>query len=594
MTCSRKLLHLIAAIFAFAPLTFSSASSFYITRDGAGSKNGSSLANAAACDATAGVAQATCSAFNNTANWGSGSTQIGPGTVIHLGGDGIAITATAGASGYLAFQSSGTSGNSIELLFDAGFATAGLNAPYWCCALGGGAISLNGHSYILIDGGAGQPCGWNTATNASEGTCNGTIQATANGDGLKYQQESVAIFSSSGCNNVEIRNLGIYNMYSKSNSSSGGPSNSVDVFCDNDSTNFSLHDVQMHDMETALVMVPFTSSNSSIQIHNNDVYNMNWGYIIGAGAGNITITDLSIYGNHIHDMANWTDSSNQYHHDGMYFYYASSSGMSDLLHFSNLQVYNNIFDGNNTNGACSGCDMTSYWFTDQTDAYDSAYVFNNIFVATDNTPSGAGPFLLGMSPASGTILIANNTLACPASGGGNQNMGAMGNDGNGGTTAYTVKNNLFSQCIRWINNTGSNGGTYVAGGLNHNVYTAGNGLNLWDWRGTTFTSGLPTWQSVSGGDANAVSTSSSANLGGSYENNPRSPIAGLIPQTGSVAIGAGANLGSAYCSTIPALCSDITGAPRSTSGAWDAGALQSGGSSGSQPAPPSDLSAVVQ
>jgi hypothetical protein len=583
----RRFLYVVIAIFTFTALGFSSASTFYITRDGAGSKNGSSLANAAACDSTPGVAQSTCAAFNNSSNWGSGSNQIGPGTVVHLGGDGVAITATAGASGYLAFQRSGTSGNVIELLFDSGFSSSGLNAPYWCCALGGGAISLNGNQYVLIDGGTSQPCGWNTATNASEGTCNGTIQATANGDGLTYQQESVAIFSSSGCNNLEIRNLGIYNMYVKSSPAVGGPSNSMDVFCDNDTTNFLLHDIQMHDMETALVFVPFTSSNSSIQIYNNDVYNMNWGYIIGAGNGPITLTNVSISGNHIHDMANWTTASNQYHHDGMYFYYASCSG-GGCLHFYNLMVYNNIFDGNNTNGACSGCDMTSYWFTDQTDAYDSAYIFNNVFVATDNTPSGAGPFLLGVSPYSGTILIANNTLACPASGGGHTNMGAMGNDANGGPTGFTVKNNLFAQCARWINCTGSEGCTYAASGLNNNIYATGNGGNLWDYHGN-FTGALTGWQGMTGQDGDAASTSGSPGLGGSYENNSRSPLAGIVPQSGSVAQGAGANLTSLG---IAALNSDITGAARPPSGAWDSGAVQSG-SGGNQPAPPTDLTAVV-
>src|SRR5713226_5760061 len=80
--------------------------------------------------------------FNNAANWGSGSTQIGPGTTVHLCGT---FTVAPGST-MLTFQGSGTSGNPITLLFESG---ANLTAPYWSP---NGAINTNGNTWLTING----------------------------------------------------------------------------------------------------------------------------------------------------------------------------------------------------------------------------------------------------------------------------------------------------------------------------------------------------------------------------------------------------------------------------------------------------------
>src|ERR1019366_4356515 len=102
--------------------------------------------------------------FNAAANWGSGASQIGPGTTVLLCGT---FTGSAGST-LLTFQGSGTSGSPITLKFDT---NALLTAPYW--AGGSGAINVNSRSYVTIDGGT-----------------NGTIQNTANGTSLTYQKSS--------------------------------------------------------------------------------------------------------------------------------------------------------------------------------------------------------------------------------------------------------------------------------------------------------------------------------------------------------------------------------------------------------------------
>src|ERR1700726_4000648 len=76
--------------------------------------------------------------FNSTASWGTGSTQIGPGTTVHLCG-----TFTGALNGWaFAFQGSGTSGNVITLQGESGNL---LTSPAWSP---NGAVSLAGQSFI--------------------------------------------------------------------------------------------------------------------------------------------------------------------------------------------------------------------------------------------------------------------------------------------------------------------------------------------------------------------------------------------------------------------------------------------------------------
>src|SRR4051812_7130444 len=60
--------------------------------------------------------------FNNTASWGTGSTQIGPGTTIHLCGT---ITGTAGQQ-LLAVRGNGNATSPITIKFET---NAVLSAP---------------------------------------------------------------------------------------------------------------------------------------------------------------------------------------------------------------------------------------------------------------------------------------------------------------------------------------------------------------------------------------------------------------------------------------------------------------------------------
>lgn len=188
----KKVLLALACLTLMTISSHASATNIYIAQSSAGAANGADCADAK-----------PVSFFNASGNWGSGSAQIGPGTTVHLCGT---FTGAAGST-MLTIQGSGASGSPVTILFESG---AQLNAPYWGgnpFGNGGAAIVCGGQNYILVDGGT-----------------NGVIQNTANGSaslGYPNQQGSQGIQIQS-CNNVEIRNLTINNIYVHANGDTGG------------------------------------------------------------------------------------------------------------------------------------------------------------------------------------------------------------------------------------------------------------------------------------------------------------------------------------------------------------------------------------
>src|SRR5579863_506751 len=100
----RNSLVLIAFVLFFASLAFSSATDVYITQDG--SSQGACTSN-----------PQPVTFLNSSSNWGSGSSQIGPGTTVHLCGT-ISTAVTPGGNG--------ASGNPVTILFESG---ASISAP---------------------------------------------------------------------------------------------------------------------------------------------------------------------------------------------------------------------------------------------------------------------------------------------------------------------------------------------------------------------------------------------------------------------------------------------------------------------------------
>ena len=479
-----------------------------------------------------GTAQGVCtispqppSWFNTASNWGSGSTQIGPGTTVHLCGT---FTGTANQQ-LLKFQGSGTSGNPITLHFESGTV---LTAPYWANT---GAIAANGVSYITIDGGT-----------------NGVITNSANGTSLANKMPSEAV-NAVGCNNCEIKNLNISNIYihvaNESEASCSGEIDQSEVRAILFSgQNVLVHDNTINDVGFA-IWDQFANGDTNHQIYNNNIYDIDHAIIFaGVGTSGVSLGE-SIHDNHVHDFANWDTgvTANCFHHDGLHAY-GSSSTPALTLYF-----YNNLCDGNlGTNfNACmfmEGTGSGTPWTGNSSGS--TYYAFNNVLV-TNNSHSAIQTAL-----GNGDTFV-NNTVLCSDALAGDIAYGASA------STANLFLNNAEQGCgyfVMW----NSFGVSNISTSVDYNAYANAQGYNAFNYTDMSIdTSSFTPWKSSCGCDSHAVYNSSSLDLSTTY-----------VPNSGSPVITSAKNLTSMCTGNLTALCKDKAGNARPTSGNWDAGAYQ--------------------
>lgn len=495
------------------------------------SQNGGTFSGGSACNG-----QST-----HPYSWLSSSGNYTAGDTIYLCGS---------FSSELQMANSGTSASSINVIFD-----TGANITRAFCD-SNGCFNFGGNSYIVLDGGTNTPCGWDTQVNSSEGTCNGYIQATANGSNLANQQSGTGIVGGGG-SNLEIRNIGVYNTFVHVAGGSVCPSGCGSLNFSGNS--ISIHDSTFHDGDWLLTYTWSTSSGWTV--YDNQIYNMDHGIALAGATTDGSLTGVDIHGNYIHDYSLWDTSGCSYHHDGIHIYSQGGSTVS-------ANIYNNIFGG--AMGSCG----TAQIFQESTTVAGTENIYNNVLYYSDNPSGGTGIVALG--PNSGTISLYDNTITCNSANGGP--AGVLLN-----VATFSFKNNLVRNCspLLWLE-----GGTTAS---DHNAFDtatcSGGGNGCFKWQGGGGIATLSTWQSTSAGDAN--SQGGATNLSAAYK-----------PLSGSSAIGAGANLTDLDMSTLD---SDLSGLLRAasgsctpgTAGCWDAGSyLFSSGNS--QPAPPSSLTAVVQ
>src|SRR3989442_1401335 len=153
-------------VLLLTPEAWAALDNVYVGQSVAGTDDGSNCANAKAVIF-----------FNTPGNWGSGSTQIGPATTVHLCGT---ITTP------LTVQGSGSAGSPITVRWEKDAKISHATCSPSC-------LNMNGKSYITLDGGT-----------------NGIIEATANGTLLVNQLVAKGI-DCQPCPNAEIRYLTIQN-----------------------------------------------------------------------------------------------------------------------------------------------------------------------------------------------------------------------------------------------------------------------------------------------------------------------------------------------------------------------------------------------
>lgn len=503
------------------------AKDIYITPDGAPTGNCTNNVHA-------------LSWFNSSGNWGSGSAQIGPGTTVHLCG-----TFTS----ELDPQGNGNASNRITLFFEPG---ANFSKPVWNSQ----ALYFASTSFWVIDGGT--PCG------SASTKCNGFIQNTANGTTLANQVSFTNGIVVSGAHDLEIKNLGIYNLYVHTSVADDkiDPTISGCVYANGVGVNLNIHDNTFHDDGWCINLENQAQGNLNLNIQHNYLYNTSHGIAIGGcapGAGTIGIT---IAYNRISGPAIWDTTSDSYHHDGIHVFPLPSGNVC-----SNLTINNNVFDGD------WGVTNTSALFlenhSDQNENIIHVKVMNNTFSSANGHIWNNGINVVAFND----VQIFNNTVMCPGAGIGFTVSG----------TNIDMRNNVITGCSTAIQ-TFLNTNTLAH--LDNNVYAnlsnaGGNPAFIWNGKsssaGGSISSQLTQWRSITGGDAAALAISS---LGLS---------ANGAPQAGSQIIGAAANLTSLG---IGSLDLDLLGNLRPSSGPWTAGAI-SDSSSASAPAPPTGLTATV-
>ncbi|MDQ1471877.1 MAG: hypothetical protein QOJ99_3357 [Bryobacterales bacterium] len=501
-----------------------------------------SIAGASLCSADIYVAQNTSGSntgqdctnafpvswFNNSGSWGAGNAQITPGTVVHLCG----VISTN-----LTVQGSGANGAPVTLRFEP---NARLSQP-----AGGPFINMSNRSYIVVDGGT-----------------NGIIENTA--ASTTQQHVSSKAILANPCANCEVKNLTIQNLYVHSGSGTEveqTQSNCIVYSGDN----FTIHDNTMHDVGWCIYLQGQGLNN---RIYNNNVFNVDHAIILSPTGKGVSAGPLYIYGNHIHDYANWDNASNGYHHDGIHCYtvpspYPQPAGPPVAgAHWNDLWLYNNLFDGD------IGQNVTGHIFLEpgvQTDGYatpcmDSTsrvHIFGNVLL---NGTTLNGTIDLGRaqnSPLTVPVDFYNNTVIGASAAGGRAVVFENVQSVNAVNNLLGGANKLWDGVS--FANTDYNGYVNCSTSVSYNCWPVAGGTNNFN-----------TWRSISGSDSNGVNSQN--NFGGVNS-------ATGAPGSGSVMLSAGSNLIAAVAGWPDeqrnALLTDRNGVSRG-SGKWDIGALASG------------------
>ena len=452
-----------------------SATDIWVTQNGAGSQNGTSLANAA-----------SVSFLSSGGNCGGGSSKVGPGTTIHLSGT---FTFPQGAAGIVFMSCSGTSGNPIWLKTEPGFVC---QSPAFGWNVGnttGGCFQVNNDNYIKIGGAT--PCGTSPgAIPPTSNNCDGTIQNTAYGTPYAFSgfQQSGGIMVTR-CTGCEISSIAITNLYvnlapwpiasiscsngsctatcpsacpvgvgillsfpgnsligsntakftvtgnkggntieftdgSVSGTASGGTAvdestgsqhnNINSVFSSND-VGLSIHDNYLTNAGWGILLTPPSAPTFNIRFYNNYTNGMDHMFAGGPAAGSnggAGTTGVYIYGNYFGNMNNWDDSiANNYHHHDG-VHLQIDTWDNPQNYFENVYIYNNRFGGN------AGTPNDWLFLRAST---SNMVIFNNV-VGCQNGSMFPDIVGIGDQTYKGSFTtnpaLYNNTYTCGAYGGG--------------------------------------------------------------------------------------------------------------------------------------------------------------------------------
>jgi hypothetical protein len=502
------------------------ATNIFLAQTAAGTADGSSCDNAR-----------PVSYFNEARNWGTGGSQIGSGTVVHLCGI-IGITLKVPAS-----QGTGL----VTIQFEANAKMQQSAAPNF--------IVLGAHSNsFLVTGQA--PCGF---VGHAHVDCPEKIQNTDNGSPAggfgNHISPSTAIDVSGATGTVTIQNLEISNLYVHTDPADAIVANTSirGVFGNPVLANVTIKNSYIHHTSWAIALTPAAGSGVVEEVAFNDLSDNDHDFSAGDNCSNCY--SFVIHDNHSHDHSAWNTASNAYHHDGFHFFNSATQITSGV-------IYNNLFDG-----AWDG-NVTGPVF-DQVPLQNLS-VFNNVFIC--EATCTADPAALWLYGGGVNQLFANNTFIQTG-----RERGPGPEFHNNATVMMTLPkgmatgNNCFENNVMTSGTTliNTNGPVYAPGCIDYNVYAnyVANGNKAFNFDGAG-TNAFAAWKSLPGLAGQETHSQ--------YVGDAKLSRKG-IPQPGSAVLLHGINLTSLCKGALTPLCTDYDGHPRPASGPWDVGAFQVSG-----------------
>ena len=578
MVAVRRFIVAIVFIYLVAACSaFGSAANIYITQSG--SPTGNCTTNVQ-----------TPAFFNNSANWGSGANQIGPGTKVLVCGT---FSSSAQGGNVLTVQGSGASSNPVTILFDT---NAQMTSTGWwgsynadACPSCTGAITVNGFNYITIDGGS---------NGVIQNTRSGTLGNAACSGGSCTQQPggsgSLGLHLSGDY--LIVRNLTIQGIYMNTGSSSSasdtGGQATADIRVDGPATNLLIYNNNLFNARAGIwggfngstgpdsCPALNSSSGSGVCIYGNTISDHAWQMTVNsAGSNNV----VNVYNNNIGDSGsltgwiNWQYPTGLYHQDGIFIWGSSNN---QVVH---AYVYDNYIHGDLGQGSPSGMIYCASNGVSGSGTGCALTAFNNLIVGTGSASTQDQIISVKLDApgtAMGPVALYNNTFI------GGEFTLELYNMGGGPSFALTAENNIFhpgsSGSTRWFYHQENSGSPISSVTGSGNDYFNGNS-NAWNLNGGQYGT-LSSWQSACGCDSNSVT--SDPQLDASYLPSATSPVVGLASDLTSMAI--------------TMLDYDKAGQPRPgapngpPAGPWTAGTYDVGGGGGGLPNSPSGLTATVQ
>jgi len=428
---------------------------YYVTQDGSGSHNGLDETNSWAV-----------SDFNNAALWSTTPTtgRISPGDTVNLCGV---------ISSRLVIQGNGSEGAPITIIFVSG---AKLSREYWSerkwhCPVDlpvlsssffnsrglpdgpeDAAIGMQDKTHIIIDGGL----------NADQ-TINGIIEATATGTAwirqedhlyenylgqgqdvtlLSYYNYSNGGIFSNRCDNIEIKNLKIINMYNRTENSSDYWSLGCGIRAMG--SNISIDNITIEKAFYGIIVGSGAQNTQNIELSNITVTGCDVAMCASMGTDGYTLDNVNIHHNRLLNCKVWDgdlsdhdglegnpfDPSRTAHRrDGLKIW-ARNNDLSAI--YSNLRIHHNVIGP----GLSRGRDVSG-WICMDSGHFDSPEIHHNVFLS-DST-DGIAPFLAlsgtFSAPTNMAAKIYNNTLI------GNQDDGPLRLGRL--TSGHEIYNNIF-------------------------------------------------------------------------------------------------------------------------------------------------------